>query len=659
MQSLINGNHPQILNSITILKIISILVLIVFSIIFVKLCLNIEFVQDDAFITFRYVENFISGHGLVYNPGEYVEGYTSFLWVIILSVPALLNLDYVSISQIFSVSFGVLLLPVTYLISDSFSISNSKGLSRVLFNLLPVAMLALTGGLHYWSISGMETSLFVLLVSISVLLYLRNPESRSYIIFLLLASLTRPEGILFTLIIISHYLHISYKSGNKIFTNPTTIKNLLFYILPISIYFIFRLSYYGDLLPNTFFAKTGFGSFYLERGTEYLYNTITTYFYYGLLLLLPTILLLEKELRERAALFYLMIGILFIGLILIGGDVLPLHRFVLPVLPLIFVLFSKLLEHIISFIKNKSIHLISSLMVFLTIILMSTNSYKNELPHINDLREYELGLVKKMRIYSEWINDRIIQENKSVTVCLSTIGAFSYYSKAEVIDLIGLTDEYIAHNPKEVPGIADSINVIWKERRYNVDYVMEREPDYIIMPAGAKPSAYPESALFTKEKFIKGYYPQLFFSEALDQFMPVFTKKSYAGIYNNTALSCNVGFIDNYISAQNDFLKFISNGNTELLKSIKENCKRIIKQCPDFESYALTVWGYAFYHSGDTTGAMSKFIKAVDLDEYNSLASIYLFKIYSNNGAIEERSKYLKLLKKHSPDALINLKSKL
>ena len=40
------------------------------------------FVCDDAFISFCYARNLLEGHGLVYNPGEYVEGYSNFLWVL-------------------------------------------------------------------------------------------------------------------------------------------------------------------------------------------------------------------------------------------------------------------------------------------------------------------------------------------------------------------------------------------------------------------------------------------------------------------------------------------------------------------------------------------------------------------------------------------------
>ena len=40
------------------------------------------FLCDDAFISFRYARNLLDGHGLVFNPGEYVEGYTNLLWLL-------------------------------------------------------------------------------------------------------------------------------------------------------------------------------------------------------------------------------------------------------------------------------------------------------------------------------------------------------------------------------------------------------------------------------------------------------------------------------------------------------------------------------------------------------------------------------------------------
>ena len=55
---------------------------------------------DDAFISFRYAQNFANGLGLVFNEGERVEGYTNFLWTVLLAGAARLGLDIVSTSVV-------------------------------------------------------------------------------------------------------------------------------------------------------------------------------------------------------------------------------------------------------------------------------------------------------------------------------------------------------------------------------------------------------------------------------------------------------------------------------------------------------------------------------------------------------------------------------
>ena len=47
---------------------------------------------DDIFITLRYIDNFLAGNGLVFNQGEYVEGYTHILWLLILAFFPILTL---------------------------------------------------------------------------------------------------------------------------------------------------------------------------------------------------------------------------------------------------------------------------------------------------------------------------------------------------------------------------------------------------------------------------------------------------------------------------------------------------------------------------------------------------------------------------------------
>src|SRR5438477_12672763 len=61
---------------------------------------------DDAYISFRYGKNLMNGYGLVYNKGEYVEGYTNFLWTIIMA--PFTKVKFVDIS-FFALSFGLII----------------------------------------------------------------------------------------------------------------------------------------------------------------------------------------------------------------------------------------------------------------------------------------------------------------------------------------------------------------------------------------------------------------------------------------------------------------------------------------------------------------------------------------------------------------------
>jgi len=259
---------------------------------------------------------------------------------------------------------------------------------------------------------------------------------------------------------------------------------------------------------------------------------------------IPIILFTNEDLKKTIYLFYHIIAIYILSMVLIGGDVLPIHRFFLPILPIIFILFIKAVVEVIEKVfSHKKVILQSALItVFILVSVLGILNYGKQKNDMMNKRSYEAGLVKKMKIYAEWINEK--SKNKNVTVAMSTIGAFSYFSDAKIIDLVGLTDEYIAHHPKEVDGINDELPVLWKERHYNSDYVLSQKPDYILFPAGAKPSAFAECGVFVQTEFQKNYYTQLFYSDELHQFLPIFTRRETPV----KTESCDVGFIKYYIN---------------------------------------------------------------------------------------------------------------
>ena len=67
------------------------LAILIFSVI----CYKLSFIQDDAYISYLYVANFLNGDGLVYNIGERIEGFTNFGWVIYLILWGALGLNFI------------------------------------------------------------------------------------------------------------------------------------------------------------------------------------------------------------------------------------------------------------------------------------------------------------------------------------------------------------------------------------------------------------------------------------------------------------------------------------------------------------------------------------------------------------------------------------
>jgi len=653
---------------------------IIIILFFIKNSIAVRFIQDDAYTSFRYVKNFVEGNGLVFNMGERVEGYTNFLWVMILSPfyfldhAHILSLDLESTSQFLSILFSICVLVLTYYLSrkyfgrDDDQKSMIENIVDELTNLAPVFLLAFSTPLIYWGVSAMETTLFVSLTLLSILLYLKNAEKNNpnmpWIFVSVLSSLLRPEGLIVFVLILLHkifYNYLLHKEKKfllriRAVADKTLIKEILFFSIPLLMYICFRMIYYGYPLPNTFYARTDFSFEFIIRGMNYFLDFFKAYLLYGIIFLLPLVLIRNiKMIKELSLFFWLIISWTVLN-IFIGGDVLPIHRFFLPIMPLIFILFVKAIPYACDLIipKGKILTDYISLTLIVLVMVYGLTNYNSEKPNMMNKRAYESGLVKKMKIYSDWVNFQSERRGRRISVAMSTIGAFSFSSNTHVIDLVGLTDAYISHHPKEVEGIDEELPVLWKERHYNAEYVMLQKPDYIIFPAGAKPSAFAECAIFVQDDFYKNYYTQIFYSDELHQLLPVFTRKENARV-ETSQVNCNNKYLKHYIEANNYFLRMVEEKDKNLLKNILDECDNVIHFCPQKISDVNTLKGMAFYHAANYLIAQNYLLKATDNNESNSIALYYLMKIYQLQGKEAEAMKSIREIIRYSPDAFPNL----
>jgi tetratricopeptide (TPR) repeat protein len=462
-----------------------------------------EFIQDDAFITFRYIRNFIDGNGLVFNIGERVEGYTTFLWLMILAIPAKLGINLIPASRYLGVALGMgSVWQIVRLSKDIAPPGRGFG-----FSMIAAALTAASGAVAYWSISGMETALFTFLTILSVQWYIRDrraggPGVRTAAAFFLL-SLTRPEGILLYGITMGYSFLDTWNSPPE--ERGRGVKRqalcLLAYLIPTGVYFLWRIWYYGYLFPNTFYAKAGVSSEYFKAGVDYFGIFARNYLLDGFLLIVPIAVLAVRKLNRDLLFLFTIIVVYTSYVIIVGGDVLPAFRFFIPMLPLIYIFVQEGTRDLYAWMRSH----VPALRYAAIAIPAVVGYFTVSIPHdyLRDAWMGENALVGKMAQTGRWLKANSTPET---VVAASTIGALSYYSEATLIDMLGLTDEMIAHHPEAIFGVRSS----WRERSYNVTYLLGRKPDWVCFSTGIKPSAYAERALFTRDEFRRWYYPYLF-----------------------------------------------------------------------------------------------------------------------------------------------------
>jgi len=446
---------------------------------------HFNFMADDAFISFRYAKNFINGHGLVWNIGEQppVEGYTNFLWVMVISFFLKLGFEPVIISKILGLFFALSSTVLVYCISELIFKRKS------FLNLIAPAILACCGTFAAWSNGGLETQMFTFLILAGATAYLYELQYHKKFplsaILLALASLTRPEGMLVFGIAALHRFSHSLLSKKRLFCH-TTILWLCTFLTIYGIYFCWRFNYYGFLLPNTFYAKTGGGLYQLKNGYLYLMNFIITT-KWPLLLCVSVVPLLKPS--RSVLVFLLMLTLSYaVYIVSVGGDFMGMFRFFVPIVPPMAILVQ---EGMISLCQSlwalrwsitvkTSVIVLSSFLYILIVAGGITPSFKG---YQYDRTLFHESLVKRNTTIGKWLH-QIALPNETVAVI--AVGAISYYSELTTIDRLGITDTHIAH--KKMPHMGKGFT---GHEKGDFSYVLYRKPTYFFGPL-----IFPKNSLY-------------------------------------------------------------------------------------------------------------------------------------------------------------------
>ncbi|MDZ7764092.1 MAG: hypothetical protein U5K00_06645 [Melioribacteraceae bacterium] len=177
--------------------------------------------------------------------------------------------------------------------------------------------------------------------------------------------------------------------------------------------------------------------------------------------------------------------------------------------------------------------------------------------------------------------------------------------------------------------------------------MLDQKPDYIIFPAGAKPSAFPEAALFVTPEFKKLYYPQLIYADNQRELLTIFTlRESLENPFIPTVeRECRHNSVIDYITATNLFLKFSKTRDRSLLPKIIESADNALNKCLLNKDRVLTLKGMAYYFANEFEKSKQLFNEAIKSDSLNSHAHFHLVNIYHKGNEETQAIKHLKFLK--------------
>lgn len=203
---------------------------------------------DDAYITYRYVRNLLSGNGFVFNPGEHILGTTTPLYTLLLTLigaPFGSGADLILLAWIGNAIAGVFVCIMILAIGKRLGHQGAGMATAAIWAIAPMGVT--------FAIGGMETSLFIALVLASFHFHLAG--QRTWLAACAAAVLlTRPDGLLFLAPLGIEQIRQVWKgqsdgSWQQIATPVAVL------VIPLGLWAVFATAYFGSPITHSVTAK--------------------------------------------------------------------------------------------------------------------------------------------------------------------------------------------------------------------------------------------------------------------------------------------------------------------------------------------------------------------------------------------------------------------
>lgn len=444
-------------------------------------------VVDDVYIAFQYVKNLSSGQGLVFNPGERVEGYTNFLWILLLTplfkASQGIGFDFVAAAIVLNIVIAL------------FNLILLRAIGRILFDrnpwaaCVPLLFCAADNAYVYYAMSAMENHLFILFSLVSLWVVLR--PSRFQWLWLGLSfsllQLTRPDGFLF---VFAYLLAYGFRFWR------TMWKTVGVWLLVYGSYFLGRALYYKSLLPNTYYVKAGCTPDSIRRGLDYTVSFLSERYY------LPAASLGALAWIAQPIVLWLALFIFLhaVYIVAIGGDFYSGHRFYVVLLPLTYLLIGKLFHELTR--GEKRLRLAAgATIVSVALIFLGVRGYERG-PYNQEITRWGQTVDDMVR-YMTWLG-RVAPPGASMVV--ADIGTAGFLANLKVIDVFGIVDSRVARKKAAAFGRGKPGH----EKIATTQYLLETNPTYIKCDRGCSYDTYDPDGYYIFNDFPPDLNPEGF-----------------------------------------------------------------------------------------------------------------------------------------------------
>ncbi|MBW2529599.1 MAG: hypothetical protein JRI23_35810 [Deltaproteobacteria bacterium] len=415
---------------------------------------------DDAYISFQYAKSLVEGDGLVFNPGERVEGYTNFVWVMAAAAVMLFVDDPCRTLQWISTGLLGALVVLFFFVHRACLPKDHTKPFRSFAYLLGLPLLFP----HYVdaNLFGLELPLYAVLIPLfGYVLLLCPATSRRRVVLTTIVGLTllltRMDGLLFVGLgmVVFALQQLRTQDGWRRAAH-VVVGNFGALAMLYGLYLAWKWLYYGDLLPNTYYAKAAY-EWKVELGLSYL-REFTEVHRYTVLALVPFILIAagwgflairRRHAGDRRRWFIAFLGLSLLAylayVVKVGGDFMA-YRFIYHVLPVVAVLCWFGVQRLVRSRLVVGTVLSVALPAAIGLVPLDTEAFyaANQMQGVADMNRY----FHHGRDAGPWLAKRLPAET---FIAARLAGTVRFFSELRTLDMWGLNDRQVARQKPNTP----------------------------------------------------------------------------------------------------------------------------------------------------------------------------------------------------------------